>query len=123
MFNLNTGFVVGDSGAILKTNNGNSITAIKNNLSDSPGEFELFQNYPNPFNPSTKISYYLPSGSFVTLKIYDNLGREIKTLVNNYQNQGLHSITFDGKDLSSGIYFYKLKAGDISKTKKLILLK
>ena len=123
MFNLNTGFVVGDSGAILKTNNGNSITAIKNNLSNSPGKFELFQNYPNPFNPLTKINYNLQSGSFVILKIYDNLGRELKTLINNYQNAGLHSVTFNGKDLPSGIYYYQMEAGDFSQTKKLLLLK
>ncbi len=123
MFNLNTGFVVGDSGAILKTNNGSELTAINNSLSPSPENFVLFQNYPNPFNPSTIISYNLPSGSFITLKIYDNLGREINTLVNKRQNAGLHSVTFNGKNLPSGIYFYKLQAGNFNKTKKLILLK
>jgi photosystem II stability/assembly factor-like uncharacterized protein len=123
MFDLNNGFVVGGSGAILKTTNGNEITAVNNNLSNPSANFELFQNYPNPFNPSTKISYNLPSGSFVTLAIYDNLGRKIITLVNNYQNAGLHSVTFEGKDLPSGIYYYKLKVGDFRQTKKLILLK
>ena len=123
MFDSNTGFAVADSGIILKTTNGGYLTGIGNISSIIPNKVELFQNYPNPFNPSTKINYNLPSGSFVILKIYDNLGRELKTLVNDYQNAGLHSVNFDGNDLSSGIYYYKLQAGDFNKTKKLILLK
>ncbi|MEJ2615023.1 MAG: T9SS type A sorting domain-containing protein, partial [Ignavibacteriaceae bacterium] len=121
MFNSNNGFVVGDSGVILKTERG--LTGLDNNLLTLPDKIELLQNYPNPFNPTTKINYNLLSGSFVSLTIYDNLGRELKTLVSNYQNAGLYSVTFDGKDLPSGIYYYKLKAGDFSQTKKLVLLK
>lgn len=123
MFNSNTGFIVADSGIILKTIDGGVLTGMENVSAFLPERIELFQNYPNPFNPSTVISYNLPSGSSVSLKIYDNLGRELETLVNKYQNAGLHSVTFDGKDLPSGIYFYKLQAGEFSKTKKLILLK
>ena len=122
MFDSNTGFTVADSGIILKTTNGGLLTGgIESSI--IPDNIELFQNYPNPFNPSTNISYNLPFGSFVTLRIYDNLGRTLVTLVNNYQNAGLHSLTFDGKDLPSGIYYYKLRASDFSQTKKLILLK
>ncbi|MFZ0453479.1 MAG: YCF48-related protein [Ignavibacteriaceae bacterium] len=122
MFDSNNGFVVADSGIILKTTNGGLLTAV-NTAPVLPDKIELYQNYPNPFNPSTKISYNLPERSFIFLKIYDNLGREIKTIVNKDQYAGFHTVTFDGKNLPSGIYYYKLQAGDFSQTKKLILLK
>ncbi len=122
MLNSTTGFVVADSGIILKTTNGGVLTAI-NIAPVLPDKIELLQNFPNPFNPLTKISYKLPAGNFIILKIYDNLGREIKTIVNEYQDAGLHSVTFDGKNLPSGIYYYKLQAGDFRLTKKLVLLK
>jgi hypothetical protein len=86
-------------------------------------DYRLEQNYPNPLNPSTVISYQLPVNSFVTLKIYDVLGREIQTLINERQNLGSHSVTFDASNLSSGVYFYRLQAGTYSETKKLMLLK
>ena len=85
--------------------------------------FELFQNYPNPFNPETVISYQLPLNSKVSLKIYDVLGREIKTLINQYQYAGQHSLTFNAQDLSSGIYIYKLHAGNYTSQKKMLLIK
>jgi hypothetical protein len=85
--------------------------------------FVLDQNYPNPFNPSTIIKYELPKESFVTIKLYDLLGREIKTLVNEDKPAGSYSFTFNGSDLSSGVYFYRMQAGDFLQTKKLILLK
>jgi hypothetical protein len=86
-------------------------------------EFSLSQNYPNPFNPTTIISWQLAVGSFVTLKVYDVLGREVKILVNEFQETGTHSINFDATKLASGIYFYQLKAGNFVSTKKMILLK
>jgi 1,4-alpha-glucan branching enzyme len=90
-----------------------------------PTEFKLEQNYPNPFNPETIISYQLPVAEFVSLKVYDVLGREIATLVNEYQQSGDHYSTFSTLhySLSSGIYFYRLKAGNFFETKKMLLLK
>ncbi|HUX62051.1 MAG TPA: T9SS type A sorting domain-containing protein [Ignavibacteriaceae bacterium] len=85
--------------------------------------FILYQNYPNPFNPSTVISYSLPERSFATLKIYDVLGREIRTLVNENQSAGTHFVTFNSEELSSGVYFYQLTAGNFVGTKKLVLIK
>jgi hypothetical protein len=85
--------------------------------------FNLWQNYPNPFNPVTKINYSIPEMSNVRIKVYDNLGNEVTTLVNKDQNAGIYNIEFDGKGLASGIYFYRLQAGDFIETKKMILLK
>jgi photosystem II stability/assembly factor-like uncharacterized protein len=99
------------------------ITAVKGISNGLPANFSLEQNYPNPFNPSTVISYRLPGNSFVTLKIFDALGREIQTLVNGMQNYGDHSVVFNTGNLSSGIYFYRIQAGTYSETKKLVLLR
>jgi hypothetical protein len=85
--------------------------------------FELSQNYPNPFNPSTLISYQLPTGSFVALKVFDVLGREVETLVNERQNAGNHSVQFNASNLPSGVYFYRIEAGTYHDAKKLLLLK
>ena len=86
-------------------------------------EYTLSQNYPNPFNPTTTITYQMPKTEFVTLKVYDILGREIATLVNEEKPAGNYEVNFIGSGLTSGIYFYQLKAGDYSETKKMILLK
>ncbi|MBK8551538.1 MAG: T9SS type A sorting domain-containing protein [Ignavibacteria bacterium] len=93
-----------------------------------PDRFELGQNYPNPFNPVTVIRYSIPSDvrgqtSDVRLVVYNNLGKEIMTLVNGMQNEGNYEVKFDGSNLSSGIYFYKLQAGDFVQTNSMILLK
>jgi len=89
-----------------------------------PNSISLYQNYPNPFNPSTKISWQLPISGQVTLKIFNSLGEEIKTLVNEYQKTGLHSTLFIvNSSLPSGVYFYQLKAGEYVSTKKMIYLK
>ena len=93
------------------------------NAGSIPTRFELDQNYPNPFNPATAIRYQLPANSFVTLKVYDVLGNEVKTLVNQNQNAGHYQITFEAKNLASGLYFYQLKAGDNNLIKKMILMK
>jgi len=90
---------------------------------NSPSMFSLSQNYPNPFNNTTIISYQIPTYEFVTLKIYDLLGNEVKTLINENQKAGYNSIKFSAPEISSGIYFYKLTAGEYSSTKKFILLK
>jgi hypothetical protein len=90
---------------------------------DVPKEFVLNQNFPNPFNPSTRITYFVPKESFVSIKVYDFLGREVKTLVNNFQTTGSHEIVFDATDLPSGTYFYNMIAGNYSATKKMITIK
>ncbi len=86
-------------------------------------ELSLSQNYPNPFNPSTVISWQLPVSSFVTLKVYDILGREAATLVNEEKPAGNYEVEFNGADLSTGIYFYQLQANDYIEIKKMILVK
>ncbi len=94
---------------------------------DYTNGYELSQNYPNPFNPSTIITYKLPEKSFVNLKIFNVLGNEIAVLVNEEKPAGIHRIEFDAskleKELSNGIYFYTLKAGDYTETKKMIYIK
>ncbi len=89
----------------------------------TPLDFALSQNYPNPFNPSTTIKYAIPEASFVQLKVYDILGKEVVTLVNGQKAGGNHSVKFDATDLTSGIYFYIITSGNFTATKKLILLK
>jgi len=101
-------------------------TVSKNNdiiLSEVLSDFQLYQNYPNPFNPNTNISFYIPTSEIVSLKIYDILGREIATLVNEQLNSGYHSFNFSANNLPSGVYFYKLQAGSFSATKKMLLSK
>jgi hypothetical protein len=101
-----------------------SLTSINNeDVILHPDEFSLHQNYPNPFNPSTKISWQSPVGSWQTLKVYDILGNEVATLVNEFRTAGSYEIEFNPAQLSSGIYFYKLNAGSFIQTKKLILMK
>lgn len=89
----------------------------------SPSRFELGNAYPNPWNPTTTIRYNVPSGSPVTIKVYDALGKEVATLVNEIKPAGSYQITMNGNCLSSGIYFYQMTAGSFTETKKLILLK
>ncbi len=89
----------------------------------SPTEFNLAQNYPNPFNPATTIQYSIPKASNVEVKVYDVLGNEVATLVDEYKESGRYEVNFDASKLSSGIYFYKLQAGSFVETKKMILLK
>jgi hypothetical protein len=86
-------------------------------------DFQLCQNYPNPFNPSTTIRYGLPNRSYVTLTVYNTLGQQVAQLVNGEMDAGFHEVTFDGAELSSGVYFYRLKAGMYVETKKFVLTK
>ena len=88
-----------------------------------PNGINLEQNYPNPFNPSTKITYTIPELSFITLKVYNVLGKEVSTLVSEEKEAGKYSVEFDAKGLPSGIYFYRLQAGDFVETKKMVLMK
>ncbi|MBK9096993.1 MAG: T9SS type A sorting domain-containing protein [bacterium] len=119
--NENIGWVVGDSGTVLHTTNG-GVTFIDNEPTQ-PTEFILEQNFPNPFNPSTVISYQLPVSSDVTLKVFDVLGNEIATLVNEYIPAGRYEVEFNAASLTSGVYFYQLRTEDYIAVKKMILLK
>lgn len=110
------------NGYLYKINS--SLTSIKKeSVSNIPSDFSLSQNYPNPFNPTTTINYSIPSSSFVSLKVYDVLGNEVAILANEEKSPGKYSLAFNASMLSSGIYFYRIQAGDFMETKKLILLK
>jgi photosystem II stability/assembly factor-like uncharacterized protein len=99
-----------------------TVTDIKENV-DILHSFKLFQNYPNPFNPSTTITYSLPENGMVELKIFDVLGREVADLVREEQIMGNHKVEFNASNLTSGVYFYKLKYAGFTETRKLILLR
>jgi hypothetical protein len=92
-------------------------------LEDGVSTYSLSNNYPNPFNPSTIISYSVPDISFIKLKVYDVLGNEIETLVHEEKPAGTYEITWYAEYLPSGVYFYKLQAGDFVETKKMVLMK
>ena len=96
---------------------------VNETASGSPSEYKLEQNFPNPFNPTTNIRYSIIKTSKVTLKIYDILGREVRTLVNTEQAAGQYTVTFDAQNLSSGVYLYQINAGSFTSTKKLVLIK
>ena len=129
------GWAVGDGGVIMKTTDGGA-TYIDPAETTVPGTFTLYQNYPNPFNPSTKIKFSVPSTEgwmsrgqgtdgvgLVTLKVYDILGKEVATLVNETLKPGTYEVTFDAAELPSGVYFYNLSAGDFTGSKRMILVK
>jgi hypothetical protein len=97
--------------------------SVENEENSSPYEFELSQNYPNPFNPSTNISFTLPEAGIVSLKVYNVLGQEVATLANQRFGSGSHSLSFDASLLSSGVYIYRLQAGNKVQTKKMLLVK
>lgn len=106
------------------------VTSAEGLSSERPSTYALWQNYPNPFNPTTVISYQLPAVSDVRLVVYDILGREVSVLVNERQNPGRYELRFDARlsggqasGLSSGVYFYRLQAGDFAQTKRLMVLK
>ncbi|KAB2845854.1 MAG: T9SS type A sorting domain-containing protein, partial [Ignavibacterium sp.] len=86
-------------------------------------DFSLFQNYPNPFNPSTTILYEIPEIQHITIRVFDLLGKEVATLVDEEKHAGKYSVDFDGRNLSTGMYIYKIQAGSFTQTKKMILLK
>ena len=89
----------------------------------APNDFFLSQNYPNPFNPVTRINYGMRKDAILSIKVYDGLGRLVKTLVDEYKSRGEYEVTFDGTNFSSGIYFYKMKAGGFEQTKKMLIIK
>ncbi|HQY53396.1 MAG TPA: T9SS type A sorting domain-containing protein, partial [Ignavibacteria bacterium] len=88
-----------------------------------PAAYELSQNYPNPFNPSTSISFNIPTDGIVSLKLFDMSGKEVSTLVNEVKTAGYYSVNFNAANLTSGIYFYELRADNFSAVKKMMLVK
>jgi len=120
---LNTGWAVGNNGTILHTTNG-GVTFIEEEKNDEiPTEFLLSQNYPNPFNSSSVIKYSIPTSSQVTLKIFNTLGEEIETLVDEAKAVGTYEVNWDAANLPSGVYFYRIQIGSFTQTRKMILLK
>ena len=117
-----TGFVVGDNGVILKTVTGGLTNAGQTN-NVIPESFKLYQNYPNPFNPTTNIRFEIPQQSLVKLIVYNILGREIATLVNEKLSAGSYETDWNGTGYPSGVYFYKIIANDFVNVKKMVLIK
>jgi hypothetical protein len=132
------------SGIFLSSSVGSAYAAVENNVPDPsedsvekekpaageetgnslPAQYALFQNFPNPFNPTTVIRYALPVQAIVTLKVYDVIGREVATPLNGFaQNAGYFSVAFNGSNLASGLYYYKLTAGAFTDVKKMMLVK
>ena len=104
--------------------NGDTLfTSVKDNKTAGLNSFKLYQNYPNPFNPVTNINYNIPERMKVVINVYDILGRKVKSLVNEEQSAGAHSVRFSGEGLPSGVYIYRIVAGKYSESKKLVLLK
>jgi len=120
--NENTGYAVGQNGTIMKTTSG-GVVNIKMVSNFIPDKYILYQNYPNPFNPETKIKFEINKSSFVQIKVYDILGKEISVLVNEKLNTGVFETKFDGSDLPGGVYYYSIKAGEFEQVRKMILLK
>ena len=108
--------------AIFNENGIVNITSVDYN-SNSIQDFQLYQNYPNPFNPFTKISYQIPQQGFVTIKIFDVLGREVATLVNEEKPIGKYEVDFSSKGFASGVYIYRMKVNEFIESKKMILLR
>ena len=121
--NNNKWFGVQQSGLTVFNEEGVILSAVVQKSNQVNNSFSLYQNYPNPFNPTTTISYQLPFNSHVTLKVYDILGKELTTLVNEEKAPGTYRINFNAKDISSGIYFYQLKVGNFIETKKMELIR
>lgn len=115
------GWAVGSGGSIARMNG--VLTGVQDPVINVPASFKLNQNYPNPFNPSTTISFDIPKAEVIELKVFDMLGREVATLVNGFRQAGIYRVDFDASALSSGVYIYRIKAGDFVESKKMTLLK
>ena len=113
------GYAVGATVYKYSRDNITSVEPVK----EAPETFLLAQNYPNPFNPTTQINYSLQTSAIVSLKIYDLLGNQVQTLVEAFHLEGMYSVTFDAGGLASGVYFYKLEAGDFGASKKMLLIR
>jgi photosystem II stability/assembly factor-like uncharacterized protein len=121
--NSPVGYVAGQYQTVYRTTNAGGLTGISGNPESTPLNYSLSQNYPNPFNPVTKINFALPKQGLVTLRIYDILGREVRTLVNEIKSAGNYSVDFNGSNIASGIYFYKLESNSFTSIKRMILIK
>ena len=119
--NPQLGYIIGRNGLILKTQTGGMVSVVT--ISEAADNYSLSQNYPNPFNPETKIQFSVPKNGLVKVVVFDLLGREVKELVNEFKQQGSYNLSFDGSNLTSGIYFYKLITDGFIETKKMILIK
>ncbi|MBL8006428.1 MAG: choice-of-anchor J domain-containing protein [Ignavibacteria bacterium] len=114
------GWAVGNAGAVARMQ---TITGISNYNNEIPASFNLKQNYPNPFNPTTNINFSLPKSGLVTLKVYDMVGKEVATLVNEVKSAGNYIVGFNASNLPSGAYFYRIESGNFTDTKKMLLIK
>jgi len=128
MTSVDTGYIFGKNGAILKTVNGGGLSKTKKIHVSVPSSFYLYQNYPNPFNPTTKIKFDLPKSTQAKLVIYDILGREVTTLVNEKLNAGSYEVEWPAPTgtagiYPSGVYFYRLETSDYNSVKKMLLIK
>jgi photosystem II stability/assembly factor-like uncharacterized protein len=122
-FDQNNAWFSTDYSGIYKTTNGGGVIGMINISQNTPNNFNLRQNYPNPFNPETKIKFDVPKASFTKLVIYDLLGREVTTLVNEELKPGTYQADWNASSFSSGVYFYKIIVGDYTETKKMVLMK
>lgn len=113
-------YAVRDNGGISKATD---VVGVKHYSNDIPEQYDLRQNYPNPFNPKTVIKYYIPVNNYVRLTVYDMIGKEIATLVNEIKTAGIHEVEWDGSNYSSGIYFYSIKTDNFTETRKMDLVK
>jgi len=124
MWDSSRGVAVGQSGKILRTTNGGSIVVgVRQGEPEIPMTALLKQNYPNPFNPSTTIRYEMPFSGHVRLSVYNILGQEITTLVNEEQNAGYQSVVWKAGNVASGVYFYRLQSASFVQTRKMLLLR
>jgi hypothetical protein len=130
-YNDSIGWAVGGAGQILYTTTSGQYVGVEKISGEIPKDFHLYQNYPNPFNPSTKIKFDIPNfplmkgarGMSVRLTIYDILGREIATLVNQQLNPGMYEVEWDASNYPSGVYFYKINTESFNQTKRMVLIK
>jgi hypothetical protein len=99
------------------------VSGVRVSRNQVPALFRLEQNYPNPFNPSTMIRYGLPHRAHVTLSVFNTLGQQVATLVDENEEAGYHDVRFDGSGLASGVYFYRLQAGNLMQIRRLVLLR
>jgi hypothetical protein len=123
--NANLGFAAlgSPSGALGGLLRYGPVSGIGNNNNEIPASYKLEQNYPNPFNPSTSIKFDLPKSGFVTLKVYNSIGKEVATLVSESMSAGNHQVSFDASSLTSGLYFYKISTDNFTDSKKMLLVK